>query len=497
MPTTTTTLLCGRKEKKQHLADMLPRVCLPKCEEKDGEIDEVNMCSHLPIGSERIQNIQQETQKDDVLSELKAMILQGWPEERKMVPELVVPCYNFADELSVQDGMIFKGERMVIPKSLRSEMKQEIHRAHGGIQACLRRAREAIYWPGMTGEIKHYVSVCEACRMFEVSNQKETMIPHEIPERQWEKVGVDTFEFDGCDYLVTVDYFSNYWELDKLEENTSATIIKKLKQHFTRFGIPCKMNSDNANQFTSSKFRKFAKAWDIEQYTSSPHHPNANGMAESAVKTAKKILKKCKVNKQDTFLAILNHRNTPSQEMDTSPVQRLLNRRTRTLLPTVSKLLESKGKDLQHKRKRLKHKQDLQASSYNKGAKDLPSFSEGAVVRMKPYKLGDKVWEKAVVTKRMDVRSYEICAEDGNIYRRNRVHLKATNEDDPFVQKTAEKTLTQIPAEKNCELPVLDVPKTTMSDVLEQAKPVEKETEKDAITRTRSGRQVKIPVRYT
>lgn len=276
-----------------------------------------------------------------------------------------------------------------------------------------------------------------------------------------------------------------------------------MKNHFTRFGIPCKLISDNASQFTSSKFRGFTKAWDIEHCTSSPHHPNANGMAESAVKTAKRILKKCVITKQDMFLAVLNHRNTPSQEMDTSPIQRLLDRRTRTLLPTVSKLLESKSKDLQNERKKLKSKQDLQVSNYNKGAKDLPALDEGDVVRMKPYILGDKVWKKAVVTRKLDTRSYEICAEDGNIYRRNRVHLKTTNESDPFelkeIEASTEETRNappQTPAKglEKCSLnqsPKINVPNTPTNDVQsnEKAKPVENETTRI----TRSGRQAKTP----
>lgn len=60
------------------------------------------------------------------------------------------------DELTVQDGLVFKGNFVVIPKSLRADMKLKIHSSHLGIEVCLRRARECIYWPGMSAEMKHH-----------------------------------------------------------------------------------------------------------------------------------------------------------------------------------------------------------------------------------------------------------------------------------------------------------------------------------------------------
>ena len=42
------------------------------------------------------------------------------------------------------------------------------------------------------------------------------------------------FELDGKDYMITVDYFSNFWEINRLENTKSSTVIKKLKAHFAR-----------------------------------------------------------------------------------------------------------------------------------------------------------------------------------------------------------------------------------------------------------------------
>ena len=86
--------------------------------------------------------------------------------------------------MTIQNGIIFKGDRIVIQLSMRADMKREVDGAHGRVQACLSRARESIFWPGMTLEIRQFVETCETCRKYEMANAKETLMPHEIPERQ-------------------------------------------------------------------------------------------------------------------------------------------------------------------------------------------------------------------------------------------------------------------------------------------------------------------------
>ena len=116
---------------------------------------------------------------------------------------------------------------------------------------------------------------------------------HEQTTRPWEKIGIDLFQWDNKDYLVTVDYYSNSIEIDRLESNTrTSTVIKKLKSHFARYGCPCQVVSDNAAIFTTDQFSDFTKAWDFEHMKISPGNSCANGKAESAVKSAKRLLRK-------------------------------------------------------------------------------------------------------------------------------------------------------------------------------------------------------------
>ena len=415
-----------RPGKEMHIADHLSRSHL-KTTDGGEEFETINMVSHLPIRREKIDKIRQATKEDEVMSVPIETILCGWPETKADLPIKLTPYFHTRDEYTVQDGLVFKGDRVVIPVSLRKEMKEAIHSSHIGIEGCLRRARECIYWPGMNAEIKEHISTCAVCNAYPASQQKETLMTHDLPDRPWEKVGVDIMQLQGRDYLVTVDYYSNFWEVDHLTTTKSNTVIKKLKAHFSRYGSPSVLISDNAAQFVCEELSKFTQSWDIEHRTSSPTHAKSNGMAESAVKSVKNLLRRAAESKRDPYLAMLDYRNTPTQDADASPAQRNLGRRARTLLPMTSSLLKPSQIDTAFAKRRQRLKKSRSSWYYDKGAKDLNPLHEGDTVRIKPCILGQKTWKRGTVNKRLDERSYEVETESG-VLRRNRVYLNRTNE---------------------------------------------------------------------
>ena len=113
------------------------------------EVESIHAVDYLAISKQQLSEIKQETAKDPTLQTLKNVNLRGWPENSSSVPKEVSEYFNVRDELAVQDGILFKGQRCVIPKTLRQKVKEKIHRAHIGIQGCLRRSREVVYWPSM------------------------------------------------------------------------------------------------------------------------------------------------------------------------------------------------------------------------------------------------------------------------------------------------------------------------------------------------------------
>jgi predicted Fe-S protein YdhL (DUF1289 family) len=410
---------------KMYLADTLSRAYLKDGSNPQGEFERINALKFTLFPEEKQDEMRTHTESDEVLRHLKEVIRSGWPNDKLQLSATLIPYFSYRDELTVFDGLIFRGDCLVIPKHLRQKMKAALHQSHIGVNGCLRRARECMFWPGMNAELKEFISHCETCQRYEMKQQKETLMSHELTDRLWERVGADIFSIFDRNYLVMVDYFSNFWEVDRLHNMRAITCIKTMKSHFARHGVPDVLISDNGPQFTSDEFAKFRKEWSFEHNTSSPGHQQANGKAEAAVKSAKRLMRKAKESGNDPYLAILAMRNTPTEGMDHSPAQRLLGRCCKTLLPTTATLLRPQNVPMDMVKKQMKDKQQKQTQYYNAGAKDLSPLEEGDTVRMRPFKLGLKTWDRATVSKRLDERSYMVETETGT-YRRNRADLNKT-----------------------------------------------------------------------
>jgi len=92
----------------------------------------------LPVGQEKLEKFQLETKKDNTRQVLKTTTLKGWPEDKSKVPPLVTPYYNVTDELSIYDGLVFRGEWLVVPQGLRADVKRELHASYAGVYADIR-----------------------------------------------------------------------------------------------------------------------------------------------------------------------------------------------------------------------------------------------------------------------------------------------------------------------------------------------------------------------
>ena len=267
---------------------------------------------------------------------------------------------------------------------MRQLVKTRLHAAHLGRDSMIRRARDLIYWPGMQREIEQVAEQCKVCLEMKPRNQKETLTHHAPVDQPWEKVGVDLFSIENRDYLVTVDYYSGYWEIDYLPITSSKAVISKLKGHFARYGVPSVIMSDNGPQFSAAEFKSFVGEWGIEHKTSSPGYPRSNGKAEAAVKAAKYMMRKAIKDNQDQYLALLELRNTPIQSYGQSPVQLFFQRRTRTLIPTTKKMLEPKIPCKSYIKKRQESQNKAVKQHYDKTAKDLVTLKTGNKVMMYP-----------------------------------------------------------------------------------------------------------------
>ena len=394
------------------------------------EFENVNVVHELIAGKTFLERTKRATNEDTTLQTLKRVISEGWPSDKTMLPEEVKPYFAVRDELTSEDDFLFRGDRIIIPKCLQLELMQRVHGSHLGINACLARARECVYWPNMNGQLRDFISRCRSCREHDVRQTREPMERRDIPQRPWQMVGADLFHYGGKQFLVTVDYYSDFFEVDELASATSGEVIDNLRNHFARYGIPETFISDGGPQFGSLDFKKFAKSWEFEHHITTPYHSQSNGKAESAVKEAKKIFKKAASANMDPKLILLEHRNTASEIVGLSPAQRMFHRRMRTQVPMTTQLLQPTLFDHESLTKQLRKRQEKYQNQYDKHSKKLISLKMGDAVWVEPLGPGKNIWEKGKVVESCGRNSF-IVEIDGKQYRRSRVHLrKATSDPD-------------------------------------------------------------------
>ena len=415
-----------KKGKEMLLADTLSRAYLPEMNatEFSRELEGIDHRVWLPVTNDRWQQLKNAAADDPVQQKLRDVIRAGWPENRAQISESVRSYFDVRDELTIQDELVFKGQQIVVPAVLRKELMEKTHATHIGIEGCIRRARETLYWPRMTTEIKEYISRCDVCLTHRNSQGREPILQHEFTARPWAKVAADLCEFDNRILLVVSDYYSNYIEVARLNNLTTRAVVKELKEIFARFGVPDALVTDNGPQFSSAEFAVFAKTWTFEHKTSSPTYPQSNGKAENAVQTVKNLFRKCKTSGVSEFQAPLDWRNTPTAGVGTSPAQRLMGRRCKTLLPVAGSLLQPSFPTEADTRKLLGTKQ-RQQHYYNKQVRPLEPISVGDTVRMRLP--GEKTWSPGTCTAEAGPRSYRVQV-GGAIYRRNRRQLIKTGE---------------------------------------------------------------------
>lgn len=145
-----------------------------------------------------------------------------------------------------------------------------------------------MYWPNMNTDLKEAVQRCAICEEAKPANTKEPLMTHPLPTAPWQVVASDCLEVNGQHYCVFVDLYSDFIEVAELK---SDTLIKKIKPIFATHGLPAQLITDNGPNYSSREFRDFARLWDFHHVTTSPHHSQANGKAESAVKIIKGLIK--------------------------------------------------------------------------------------------------------------------------------------------------------------------------------------------------------------
>ena len=118
----------------------------------------------------KMEEFQDSTYRDIILEEYK-----GWPREQKDCPEILHPYWTYRECISPENGLLFKDNRLIVPKAERNQILELLHYGHYGINHTQDRARESVFWPGITKDIKSKAKDCTICQENAPSQTKEIL----------------------------------------------------------------------------------------------------------------------------------------------------------------------------------------------------------------------------------------------------------------------------------------------------------------------------------
>jgi len=389
------------------LADALSRLPLPEEGTPESSVYQVEelWLEGLPVMSQEVKEC---TRRNPVLSRVVDYLRNGWPEE--LDDEQLKPFYARRYELSLEQGCIMWGLRVVIPDSLQERVLEEIHLAHPGIVRMKELARSHIWWPSIDRDIEFTARKCAQCQQVKGLPPVAPVMPWIWPGAPWHRIHVDYAEVDGLDFLVIIDAHSKWPEVRLMTSTTAEATIRELRDIFSKYGLPNQLVSDNGPQFRSELFKQFLAMNGIKQILVAPYHPASNGAAERLVQTFKRSYL---ASSGDTHKRLANflltYRTTTHATTGVRPDQLFFGRELRTRLSLI--------------RPQVRDYVEEKQAKMIKNSLGLREFYPGENVVVKDMRK-NHTWWPGVIAERSGPKSYVITLPDGRVWKRHVDHLR-------------------------------------------------------------------------
>ncbi|KAE8738817.1 hypothetical protein FOCC_FOCC015686, partial [Frankliniella occidentalis] len=276
----------------------------------------------------------EETEKDTEIQDILKCLRTGrWTQELKQ--------YRSLEPLLMEcQGLLLKGQKIVLPKTLWDQALKLAHEGHLGMTAMKRTLRLKVWWLGMDRFVEDFVSMCFGCQLVNKSFTPEPIVSTALPAYAWEYVAVDFFEFDHKYLLALTDYYSRYVRIEVTKDETALTAVNVLEKIFIELSRPRKLASDNGPCFASKLFQDFLEDWGIVHVHKIRLWPQCNGEIERNNSNFVKRLQIAKGLKKSwksaLYSFVYNYNVTPHSSTGVPPMQLLFTARPLlTKFPTL------------------------------------------------------------------------------------------------------------------------------------------------------------------
>ena len=326
--------------------------------------------------------------------------------------EQLRPFHTFKQEISTIDGLLFKGQKLIVPAVLKSKFRQVLHRSHMGVTKTQERARSTFFWVGKSKDIEQVIGNCEVGQNYAKRQPKEGLGNVQDISEAWESTATDLFEFKDNIYLVISCRFSGYIAISDMKDHSAEEIIRQCQSIFSELECLRHSTVTEVPIILVSNFRSVNLKL---TFGSSEHH--SSNYAERSVQTVKNFMRKS----HEWSICLLEYHLTPirHQCQCNSPIRLMQQRTLRGILPARQQ--ETKQENYERFRTR-----NSEQSQYQLG-QDLPKLPIRTNILY--YNHIRNIWFPGVLVDRVHDRSYTIISQKGRMLSRNRIDLKPYNKE--------------------------------------------------------------------
>lgn len=387
------------------------------------------------------EEVGKELEKDVILNKVIA-----WLDKENEWPQEIARYKAFQRELYVENGFLFKQEKMVLPHILRNRALTLAHRSHPGMSTMKNVLRTGLWWPGMDKEIEAFVRSCPECQLVKTTNTAVPIELTELPENPWDYVSMDiSSTTDNVKTLVLTDNYSRFLIAVPLERTDANSIQKALNRIFLTYYVPKKLKADNGPPFNAVDFKRWlADVWGIKLINSTPLNPTENGLVERGMQGINKIAaiarleKKCW--KQALAEYVADYNSWPHHVTKIAPAELMFGRAIRHRLPNPKTDTRQANDDELRDRDKMAKFQRNQREDTRRGARPL-SIKPGDTVLVRNQKADktDSSYKKELHEVLKICGAGRVTVKEkksGKIYDRNVKHIKK------FFMRKAEEGLT-------------------------------------------------------
>lgn len=403
-----------RPSAKMGNADFCSRFPLPQLIPNEIHTDfvrSINFSKNIPLDYVKVANA---TKNDEFLLKVISYMKNGWPDR---IDKHFFNVFANHHDIEIIDDCLLYQDRVVIPKELQKPVLNLLHGNHSGIVKMKRLARQSVYWFGINSQIEEFVKECEVCNSMAVVSKRKVESEWIPTTRPFSRIHVDFFHFSSHTFLLIVDSYSKWVEIEWMKTGTECgKVLKKLVAFFARFGLPDVLVSDGGPPFNSFAFVCFLENQGIKVFKSPPYHPASNGQAERFVRTVKDVLKKfllepefLNLELEDQInLFLINYRNNSISADGHFPSEKVFAYIPKTLIDLLNPKKHFK-KLLLKPAKTFNDDNQLEVVSKLKRKDPLDDLMEGDAIWYQNHKPGHLAkWVKAIYLKQISQNLFQV-----------------------------------------------------------------------------------------